>query len=106
MLPIPESKIAVPALPDLFLPRPRLLTALSHGDEPGEDSVTLVCAPSGFGKTALLSHWAHATAGTQRGTGVAWLDLDPGDDDSRRLWQGNNRRTDGPPRGASPQPPA
>ena len=76
MLPIPESKIAVPALPDLFLPRPRLLTALSHGDVPGEDSVTLVCAPSGFGKTAALSHWAHATGSTRHGTGVAWLDLD------------------------------
>jgi LuxR family maltose regulon positive regulatory protein len=88
MLSIPESKIAVPALPDLFLPRPRLLAALSHGDEPGEDSVTLVCAPSGFGKTALLSQWAHATADTRRGTGVAWLDLDSGDDDPRRLWQG------------------
>jgi LuxR family transcriptional regulator, maltose regulon positive regulatory protein len=88
MLPIPNSKVAVPALPDLFLPRPRLLAALGQGDKRGEESVTLVCAPSGFGKTALLSHWAHATAGTQRGTGVAWLDLDPGDDDSRRLWQG------------------
>ena len=78
MPPIPKSKVVVPALPDLFLPRPRLLAALGQGDERGEESVTLVCAPSGFGKTALLSHWAHATAGTQRTTGVAWLDLDPG----------------------------
>ena len=88
MLPIPNSKVAVPALPGLFLPRPRLLAALGQGDKRGDQSVTLVCAPSGFGKTALLSHWAHTTAGTQRGTGVAWLDLDPGDDDSRRLSQG------------------
>jgi hypothetical protein len=45
MLPMSESKIAVPALPDLCVSRPRLLAALGRGAERGEDSVTLVCAP-------------------------------------------------------------
>jgi hypothetical protein len=40
MLPMSESKIAVPALPDLCVSRPRLLAALGRGAERGEDSVT------------------------------------------------------------------
>ena len=42
----------------------------------------LVCAPAGFGKTALLADWA-------RGDGhpVAWLGLDGGDSDPARFWR-------------------
>ncbi len=39
---------------------------------------TLVCAPTGFGKTTLLSSWAR---GVEQGLGsVAWLDVDESDD--------------------------
>jgi len=44
--------------------------------------LTLVCAPAGFGKTALLAAWAGAG---QRP--VAWLSLDEGDNDPARFWR-------------------
>jgi ATP/maltotriose-dependent transcriptional regulator MalT len=62
MLQIPDSRIAVPALPDPFVPRRGLLATLV-GADPADERVTLVCAPDGYGKTTLLVHWALA-AGT------------------------------------------
>ena len=41
---IPKSTIAVPALPDPFVPRRGLLAALV-GDDPADERVTLVCTP-------------------------------------------------------------
>ena len=84
MLQIPESKIAVPALPDPFVPRRGLLAALV-GDDPADERVTLVCAPDGYGKTTLLVHWTLAAGA---GPGLAWVNLDRGDNDPRRLWAG------------------
>jgi LuxR family maltose regulon positive regulatory protein len=40
----------------------------------------LVCAPAGFGKTALLADWARGG-----GRPVAWLGLDAGDSDPARF---------------------
>ena len=42
----------------------------------------LVCAPAGFGKTALLADWARGG-----GRPVAWLGLDAGDSDPARFWR-------------------
>jgi len=42
----------------------------------------LVCAPAGFGKTALLADWARGD-----GRPVAWLALDGGDSDPARFWR-------------------
>jgi LuxR family transcriptional regulator, maltose regulon positive regulatory protein len=44
--------------------------------------VILVCTPAGFGKTTLLADWA---AGTK--WPVAWLSLDPEDNDPVRFWR-------------------
>jgi LuxR family maltose regulon positive regulatory protein len=44
--------------------------------------LVLVCAPAGFGKTALLADWAQAG-----GRPVAWLGLDAGDNDPTRFWR-------------------
>jgi ATP/maltotriose-dependent transcriptional regulator MalT len=40
-----------------------------------------VCAPAGFGKTALLADWARHGERP-----VAWLSLDAGDNDPARFW--------------------
>jgi len=44
----------------------------------------LLCAPAGFGKTSFLAMRCHSLA-AQRGTAVAWLALDEGDNDPARF---------------------
>ena len=58
---------------------PRLTAAL---DEGLARRLTLVCAPAGFGKTALLAHWARS--GNRP---VAWLSADTADNDPARFWR-------------------
>jgi ATP/maltotriose-dependent transcriptional regulator MalT len=61
------------------VPRPRLVEALGEGLA---RQLILVCAPAGFGKTAVLADWA------RRGRWpVAWLSLDAGDNDAARFWR-------------------
>jgi len=73
------TKLYLPrALPG-DVPRPRLVDRLNDGLARG---LVLVCAPAGFGKTALLADWAR---GGRRA--VAWLSLDPGDNDPVRFWR-------------------
>ena len=73
------TKLHVPGPPPGFVPRQRLVETLGEGLARGR---VLVCAPAGFGKTALLADWA-------RGGGhpVAWLGLDGGDSDPARFWR-------------------
>jgi LuxR family transcriptional regulator, maltose regulon positive regulatory protein len=73
------TKLYVPSPRPGFVPRPRLLGRL---DEGLAQQVTLVCAPAGFGKTALLADWAHRGARS-----VSWLALDAGDNDPARFWR-------------------
>jgi LuxR family maltose regulon positive regulatory protein len=68
MLAVPAGSTTVPQLPDPFVPRARLLSALD--DE--RSRTMLVCAPAGFGKTALLAHWARAATPAAP---VAWANL-------------------------------
>jgi LuxR family maltose regulon positive regulatory protein len=75
-----ESKLRVPATRPDLVPRPRLDAAL----DAGRSRVTLVSAQAGFGKTTALARWASARA--TAGHPVAWLSLDPGDDDPAVLW--------------------
>jgi LuxR family maltose regulon positive regulatory protein len=42
----------------------------------------MVCTPAGFGKTSLLADWAASTKWP-----VAWLSLDPQDNDPVRFWR-------------------
>ncbi len=73
------TKLHVPRLQPGFVPRPRLVDAL---DEGLARRLILVCAPAGFGKTAMLAGWA------RRGDRpVAWLSLDAGDNDPARFWR-------------------
>jgi LuxR family transcriptional regulator, maltose regulon positive regulatory protein len=73
------TKLHIPRTRPGFVARPRLTDRLApaHGGE-----LTLVCAPAGFGKTALLADWARRS---QRP--VAWLSLDDADNDPVRFWR-------------------
>ncbi|WP_255770575.1 LuxR C-terminal-related transcriptional regulator [Pseudarthrobacter sulfonivorans] len=72
------TKLYVPAPRRGFVARPRLREKLRLGAECG---LTLVSAPAGFGKTALLADWL---AGEDRR--VAWLSLDPADSEPASFW--------------------
>ena len=69
------TKLHVPGPRPGFVARPRLAGALGGG-------LVLVCAPAGFGKTALLADWLRSG-----GRPVAWLSLDAGDNDPVRFWR-------------------
>jgi LuxR family maltose regulon positive regulatory protein len=69
------TKLHVPGPRPGFVPRPRLPGALDAG-------LVVVCAPAGFGKTALLADWLRS--GDRP---VAWLSLDAGDNDPARFWR-------------------
>jgi LuxR family maltose regulon positive regulatory protein len=73
------TKLYVPRPQPGFVLRTRLVEGLNHGLAQG---LILVCAPAGFGKTALLADWARRA---QRP--VAWLSLDQGDNDPARFWR-------------------
>src|ERR1700729_3360980 len=73
------TKLYVPRPQPGFVPRPRLVQALSQGLARGR---VLICAPAGFGKTSLLADWARSG-----GRPVAWLGLDAGDNDPARFWR-------------------
>ncbi len=73
------TKLHVPGPRPGYVARPRLAGALGEGLARG---LVLVCAPAGFGKTALLADWVRS--GDRR---VAWLSLDHADDDPVRFWR-------------------
>jgi LuxR family maltose regulon positive regulatory protein len=73
------TKLHVPRPQPGFVLRPRLVEALGEGLARG---LVVVCAPAGFGKTALLADWA----GSGRRP-VAWLSLDTADNDPARFWR-------------------
>jgi LuxR family maltose regulon positive regulatory protein len=75
-----RTKLVVPSPRPQSVPRPHLVAELTQG-MPAK--VTLVCAPTGSGKTSLLTEWAAST----RDVRVAWVSLDPGDDEPLRFWR-------------------
>lgn len=105
--PLLAAKIRIPPLSAALIPRPLLLEKLDEGLRVGRHA-TLISAPAGYGKTTLLSAWAHQCARV-----VAWLSLDDDDNDPVRfldylvasLRQAEIiRREAGSTGGASPQP--
>ncbi|HST42388.1 MAG TPA: LuxR C-terminal-related transcriptional regulator [Conexibacter sp.] len=77
------TKLSPPTPPVSLLPRRRLFTRLAHGTANG---TTLVCAPAGSGKTALVASWLRSSAAVT--WPVAWLSLDRRDDSRRVFWGG------------------
>jgi LuxR family maltose regulon positive regulatory protein len=90
--PILKTKLYIPPLRPKLVSRPRLIRRLDEGLHLGH-KLTLVSAQAGFGKTTLLSEWAHhlhsPEPNTQypiSNTAIAWLSLDENDDDPIRFW--------------------
>jgi LuxR family maltose regulon positive regulatory protein len=73
-----SGRLAPPRLPNALVERERLLTAL---DEALSTPLTLLPASAGWGKTTLLSAWAH-----RQKMQVAWLSLDELDNSPTRFW--------------------
>jgi LuxR family transcriptional regulator, maltose regulon positive regulatory protein len=66
--------------------RPRLLNALASADRP---PLAVLVAPSGFGKTTLLSEWS-----ARDPRSFAWITLDAGHDDPVTLLRAVSRAID------------
>lgn len=79
------TKLSIPPLRPAhsLVSRPHLLARL---DQALTHRLAFVSAPAGFGKTTLLSEWAHQPH-QQDGqpVAVAWLSLDQGDNDTARF---------------------
>lgn len=71
---LPMIKLHVPALPGRLLPRPRLLAQINS-------PLTVIYAPSGFGKTTLVNEWQKSV-----GVPVGWVSLDRDDNQFIRFW--------------------
>ncbi|GHO50540.1 AAA family ATPase [Ktedonospora formicarum] len=72
------TRLAPPRLPATLVNRERLLSILESAlTRP----LTILSASAGWGKTTLLSTWAHSHQ-----EAVAWLSLEPLDNDPMRFW--------------------
>jgi len=78
------TKLHVPATRRPLVARPRL-TELVRSGASELPRLVLISAPAGFGKTTLLSQWLSPTRPGGQAPRVAWLSLDEGDNDLRRL---------------------
>jgi LuxR family transcriptional regulator, maltose regulon positive regulatory protein len=78
--PLMAAKYTVPPSRPGGVTRSRLHEQLLRN---GGTRLTTVVAPAGWGKTTLLSHWANDPAEHRR---VAWVSLDPSDDEPTRFW--------------------
>jgi len=79
LAPLIATKFHIPPSRTNLVIRPRLRTLLGNG---ARQPLTLVSAPSGFGKTMLVSDWTHSQSGMQ----VAWLSLDESDNQPSVFW--------------------
>ncbi|QBD75734.1 hypothetical protein EPA93_06820 [Ktedonosporobacter rubrisoli] len=76
-------KLLLPRLPSELVPRQHLLARLNEGLG---RKLTVITAPAGFGKTTLVRQWIEASAKLDHFPPVAWVSLDPEDDDPLRFW--------------------
>src|SRR5712691_11627265 len=76
-------KLHLPRLHAALIARERLLAQLDAGLE---RKLTLLSAPAGFGKTTLVSQWVTERRNAQQLPAVAWVSLDPDDNDPTRFW--------------------
>ena len=85
-----QTKLYIPPARPELVSRPRLIERLNAGIH---RKLTLISAPAGFGKTTLLSEWAHDLKNrfleknlvSDPSLLIAWLSLDEGDNDPTRF---------------------
>jgi LuxR family maltose regulon positive regulatory protein len=77
VIPLLTTKLQPPRRRSTAVARPRLDRLRARLDEA---PLTLVSAPAGFGKTTLVAEWLADRSP------VAWLSLDPRDDDPAVFW--------------------
>jgi LuxR family maltose regulon positive regulatory protein len=75
-----STKLRIPPQTQHVVRRPRLLDALREAVP--RHKITLIAAPAGYGKTTLLSQWAH-----ESDIPTAWLSLEPEDNDLERFFR-------------------
>ena len=73
------TKLYIPPPRPNWVLRPRLLHRLDEGLDQG-CRLTLVSAPAGYGKTALVCQWIE-----RLGKPIGWLSIDQGDNDLARF---------------------
>jgi LuxR family maltose regulon positive regulatory protein len=86
--PILATKLYIPPPRPGAVPRPRLLERLNEGlrqDQGFARKLTLICAPAGFGKTALVGQWVAAFEHIEPKIRVAWLSMEEADGDPARF---------------------
>jgi LuxR family transcriptional regulator, maltose regulon positive regulatory protein len=82
--PLLIPKLQPPRLHGELIRRDRLLAKLDAGLP---RKLTLVSAPAGFGKTTLVRQWITERATVGHFPAVAWVVLDPDDNDPLRFWR-------------------
>jgi LuxR family maltose regulon positive regulatory protein len=79
--PVLAARFAVPRPPRLYVERPRLIKRLDQG---AELPLTLVSAPAGSGKTALVAAWAAQREAA--GHSTAWITFEEQDVPATVFW--------------------
>src|SRR5512147_1724148 len=77
--PLLATKISLPILRHLLVPRKKVLRQLSEGVQDGH-LLTLVSAPAGYGKTTTIRMWVE-----EAGYPVAWVTLENSDNDLKQF---------------------
>lgn len=72
-----RTKLQPPNLAATFVPLPRLFMRLESGYQAG---ISLVSAPTGFGKTTVVAAWLEQRRQQGRPEPAAWISLDADDD--------------------------
>ncbi|CAG0982204.1 partial serine/threonine-protein kinase PknK, partial [Anaerolineae bacterium] len=73
------TKVSLPIMRRMFVPRKRVLRQLSEGIQDGH-LLTLVSAPAGYGKTTIIRMWVE-----EAGYPVAWVTLEKSDNDLKQF---------------------
>ena len=85
VVPVPiTAKLSPQRMPRGAIRRPALVEILGHGSGA---SLTLICAPAGFGKTTLLTEWVETGRILAPATPFAWVTLDSRDSEPVRFWR-------------------